>query len=196
MNAVSAALNSRRFARTFSWVAGLVLIAGIVAFLIAYFGNTADTRPADVGKVNNAKPPPLTPSPKTVPLDPKIKEVANLFMKTAVARRNPALAYELSGPDIRQGETLAQWTRDWNDPNVGIAVQPYPIDKVQASPFRVDYSYKKEAMLEVALLPKPGARVKGQIFYIVVHNFGTVKRPKWLVNYWNPHNYISLPTQD
>jgi hypothetical protein len=188
MNTLAAALNSRRFMRTFSWIAGLVLIAGIVAFLIAYFGNTSDVK-TNVGNPGSAAPASEEPTPKTVPLDPKISQVANLFIKSAVARKNPALAYRVSGPDIRQGLTLSEWTRDFNTPTVGIPVVPFPVDQVRASPFRVDYSYRNEALLEVALLARPGAKVKSQIFYIGVHRYGKT----WRVNYWAPHNIIPVP---
>jgi hypothetical protein len=190
MNTVTAALNSRRFMRTFSWIAALVLIAGVVAFLIAYFGNTSDLK-TNVGNVNSANSSAVEQAtPKTVPLDPEVKQVANMFMKTAVARKNPAVAYRVSGPDIRQGQTLAEWTRDFENPNTGIPVVPFPVDQVRASPFKVDYSYKNEALLEVALLAKPGAKIKSQIFYIGVHRYGKT----WRVNYWAPHNIIPIPS--
>jgi hypothetical protein len=191
MSSVSAALNSPRFVRLLPWIAGAILAAGIVTFLIVFFRNTSDVAPAD----KSAGPAVKTTSQRTVPLDPSAQKLAITFIKTAVARKNPTLAYQISGPDIRQGQTLAQWTHDWNDPNVGISVIPYPIDQLKGSPFRVDYSYANEALLEVALLPKASAKIKPQIFYIGLKRFGKGKNRRWLVNYWGPHNVISLPSQ-
>jgi hypothetical protein len=191
MSSVSAALNSPRFVRLLPWIAGAILAAGIVTFLFVFFRNTSSVAPAD----KSAGPPVKTTSQRTVPLDRNAQKLAITFIKTAVARKNPTLAYQISGPDIRQGQTLAQWTRDWNDPNVGISVVPYPVDQLKGSPFRVDYSYPNEALLEVALLPRASEKIKPQIFFIGLKRYGTGKNRHWLVNYWGPHNTIALPSQ-
>jgi hypothetical protein len=191
MTSVSAALNSPRLVRLLPWIAGAILAVGIVTFLIVFFRNTSDVAPSD----KTAGPVPKTTSQRTVPLDRNAQKLAITFIETAVARKNPTLAYQISGPEIRQGQTLAQWTRDWNDPNVGISVIPYPVDQLKGSPFRIDYSYPNEALLEVALLPKASAKIKPQIFYIGLKKYGKGKNQHWLVNYWGPHNTIALPSQ-
>jgi hypothetical protein len=191
MSSISAALNSPKLIRFLPWIAGTILAAGIVVFLLVFFRNTSDVAPAD----KSAGPKVNQTSPRTVPVNKSARKLAVTFIRTAVARKNPTLAYKISGPAITQGATLAEWTRDWNDPNVGIAVIPYPIDKVKGSPFRVDYSYRNEALLEVALLPKAGAKIKPQIFYIGLRKFGKGKNSRWLVNYWGPHNIIAVPSQ-
>ena len=67
MSALASTLQSPRFRRTLPWLSGLVLVAGVVAFSIAYFGNTGKkfqiepTGPV----VTVAKPLP------TVPVDPR-----------------------------------------------------------------------------------------------------------------------------
>jgi hypothetical protein len=191
MSSLSTALNSPRLIRLLPWIAGAILAAGVITFLIVFFGNTSDVAPID----KSAGPQVRQTSERTVPLDKKAQSLAVTFIKTAVARKNPAVAYRVSGPAITQGATLAQWTRDWNDPNVGVAVVPYPVSEVQQSPFRIDFSYPNEALLEVALLPKAGAKIKPQIFFIGLRRFGKGKNRHWLVNYWGPHNTIAVPAQ-
>lgn len=190
MSSISAALNSPKVVRYLPWLAGAILAAGVVTFLIVFFGNTSKVTPIDKASVSpNTK----VTSLRTVPVEKGAQALAVRFIETAVARKNPALAYKVSGPAITQGATLAQWTRDFNDPNVGIAVIPYPVDKLKGSPFRIDYSYPNEALLEVALIPKASAKIKPQIFYIGLRKFGKGKKAHWLVNYWGPHNVVSVP---
>ena len=41
-----------------------------------------------------------------------------------------------------------------------IAVVPYPADAIDVAPFKIDYSYPREALLEVMLLPKATAKIR------------------------------------
>jgi hypothetical protein len=184
MSAATAVLRSRGGSRALPWLAGAILVAGIVVFALTFFRNTSSVQPID----RSSGPQVNVAQQKTVPLDPKITSLAKTFIHTAVARQNPALAYRISGPSIRQGSTLAQWTRDWN--TVGVPVVPFPVDKVDASPFRIDLSVKHEALLEVALLPKKGTGVEAQVFFIGFKKLGK----RWVVDYWGPHT--PLPTHD
>jgi hypothetical protein len=188
MSAIAEALNSRRFVRLLPWLSGAILVAGIVVFLTVYFGRTS------VPPVNKAAGPSVrTTDQRTVPLDPKINKLANQFIRVAVGGTDPVQAYMISGPSIRQGMTLAKWKHDWN--TIGVPIIPYPVDKVSASPFRIDYSYPNQALLEVALLPKKGAGVKGQIFFIGFNKIGKGANRHWVVNSWAPHNSIATPSQ-
>ena len=54
---------------------------------------------------------------------------------------------------------------------------------------KIDFSYPKEAQIEIALLPKPNAKVKAQLFQMDL-----VKRGgKWLVNSWYPSRAPPVP---
>jgi hypothetical protein len=162
------------------WIAGVVVVGVIVGFLGYKYANTGKSnatplinKPAqDVSKV-----------PPTVKLPPAATAVARKFMETAVARKNLPDAYRIVTNEIRQGQTLAQW-------NTGnIAVVPYPVDAVKFAPMKIDYSYPKEALIEIALLPKQGASIKGQLFAMDL-----VKREgKWLVNGWYPRSSPPVP---
>ncbi len=72
------------------------------------------------------------------------------FVETAVKRDHAERAYELAGPNLRNGTTLAHW-RDGDIP-----VVPYPVD---AARWKFDYSYADEIGLQVARLP--GGRRSG-----------------------------------
>jgi hypothetical protein len=68
-------------------------------------------------------------------------------------------------------------------------VQYYPADAIDTATFKIDESHPSEALLEVALVPKKGAEVKPQIFFIGLKKV----KGKWLVNYWAPRSSIAVP---
>ena len=98
---------SPKVMRWLPWVAGGVLVVGILVGGISFFGlwNTAKPLPA---------PGPSTPiqrpvKEKTVVLSPDARRVAGRFILTAVARRNLSESYDLTGPQLKQGMTRAEW---------------------------------------------------------------------------------------
>ncbi len=131
------------------WIVGVVAIGALLGFIGFHYSNTGHStatpllnKPADD---RSAVPP-------TVKLTPGATIVARRFIETAVARKNLPDAYKLVTDSIRQGQTLTQW-------NTGnIAVIPYPVDDVKYAPMKIDFSYPKEAMVEIALLPKATRR--------------------------------------
>jgi hypothetical protein len=188
MSTLVARLNSRKVRAWLPWVSGLVLVAGVVAFAIAYFGNTGTSLETPLSN----KPARVTNQPKSVPVPPGVKKVAGKFILGAVLRytlppaeRRAKLAsvYNLAGPEIRTGQTLRQWqTGD-------IAVVPFT-KKVDIAPMKVDYSYRNEVLLEVMLLPKQG---KGQDFFVRLNKVGSGKQARWVVNAWTPRNSTFVP---
>jgi hypothetical protein len=176
--------------RWLPWLAGIVLVAGVASILVVVLGgwNTAKPLPP---------PGPSTPvqrpvTEKTVPLSSAARLVAGRFILTAVARRNVGEAYDLVGPQLRQGLTRAQW-RTGNIP-----VVPYPVSLVQLAPMKVDFSYRNHALLEVALLPKDGAKVNGvkikpQLFYLELQTYGKGRARHWVVIGWVPRGAPHIP---
>jgi hypothetical protein len=197
MSTFSERLNSPRFVRRVSWFAALIFVAGVVAFTIAWFGNTAEESSVPLRGSGGA---PAQPTRKTVPLDRAARVVAGEFILTAVQRDVPQAqlrenlrkAWTLLAPDSPLRDcgghtcTLKEWlTGD-------IPVQPYPAGSLDKASFSIEESYADEVVLQVALLPKDGADVPGQIFWIDL-----VKRDgKWLVNEWSPRVIIPVPVTD
>jgi hypothetical protein len=162
------------------WIVGVVAIGALLGFIGFHYSNTGHStatpllnKPADD---RSAVPP-------TVKLTPGATIVARRFIETAVARKNLPDAYKLVTDSIKQGQTLAQWKSG------NIAVIPYPVDDVKYAPMKIDFSYPKEAMVEIALLPKANAKIKAQLFQMDL-----VKRgDKWLVNSWYPKSSAPVP---
>jgi hypothetical protein len=162
-----------RWRKALPWVSGAVLVAGVLVFVGVKWTNTGHTTATplhgaavDVSKV-----------PKTIKLAPGAERTARDFIRTAVARQDLRRAYELSGPQIRQGLTLKQFMTG------NIAVIPYPVDKLDFAPMKIDYSYKNEALIEIALLPKQDANVRPTMFMMSLIRD---KQGNWLVNSWVP----------
>jgi hypothetical protein len=163
------------------WIIGVIAVGGLIAVGIVW-SNTghSSATPIDFNKpaVDVSKNPP------TVKLPPKATRVARAFIETAVARKNLGRAYPLVTEQIREGQSLREWLTG------NIAVIPYPVDAVAYAPMKVDFSYPREAQIEIALLPKKGSRVRPALFLMDL-----VKRDgKWLVNAWTPRAAPPVPS--
>jgi hypothetical protein len=161
------------------WIVAVVVVGALVAAGIIW-SNTGTShktpltnKPAlDVSKV-----------PATVKLEPGATIVARRFIRTAVARENLASAYDIVTDQIRQGQSLKSWKTG------NIAVIPYPADAIKYAPMKIDFSYPREAQIEIALLPKKGSGAKPALFLMDI-----VKRNgHWLVNAWVPRSAPPVP---
>jgi hypothetical protein len=177
---------SSRFSKRTRWiiygVSTAIFLAGLIAIVVTFTGHSGETKQVfsdkpvvDVSKV-----------PKSTKLDPTARRVAGEFILTAVARKNLRKAYGLVGPQIKQGMTLKEWMSG------NIAVIPYPVSDIKFAPFKIDFSYPKHALLEIALLPtdKGQARgVKPQLFYVDLKKL----HGKWVVDGWVPRSSPMVP---
>ncbi len=128
------------------------------------------------------------PAPKparSVRLDPAVRPLVRQFVATAVARKNLAAAYAISGPAIRQGQTLGQFLLG------NIAVVPFTIDaKTSVSFLSVDVSQPSSAQLQVFLVT-PDRKVNSPHTFFV----NLIKsRGRWYVNGWAPRWTPPIPS--
>lgn len=171
---------SARAYRSATLLAGLILVAGVVAFAVTWVGDTGTSQETPL----SSEPAQVFTPRKQVPLDGEARTVAGRFILTAVAREDLGASYELAHPELRQGLTKQEWlTGD-------IPVVYYPAKAIETATFKVDESYPDEAMLEVALLPKDSAQVKPQIFYIGLKKSAA----RWQVYYWVPRAAPAVPS--
>jgi hypothetical protein len=160
-----------------------LLVAGIV-FAIVHFVPDRNAPPQTVSKTPARAP----VKEKTVRLGAAQTSVARQFLKTAVGRSDLAAAWKIAGPDIRGGLTYKEWLTG------NIPVVPYPVGSVAQARFKVDFSHANEALLEVALLPKPGAKIKGQVFFLGLKRVaGPGGKRHWVVDNWVPHSSTLVP---
>lgn len=167
--------------RALPWIAGVVAVGALIGLLGWKYSNTGHSTATPL---TNKPADDRSAVPSTTKLAPGATQVARRFIETAVARKHLDQAYTLVTNEIRQGQSLKSW-RTGN-----IAVIPYPVDSVKYAPMKIDFSYPQEAQIEVALLPKAGAKVQSALFLMDL-----VKRNgKWLVNSWAPRSTPPVPS--
>jgi hypothetical protein len=175
---VRSVLGSRKFNLALPWIAGLVLAVGVAAFIQS---RTDTGSPKET--FSNEPVQDLSKQPKAVPMPGEARSAAVTFLQTAVARKNLAQAWRVTGPGIKQGQSY----RDWLKGN--IAVVPYPGASMDKAPIKVDWSYPDSIGLSIALLPKKGSREKPQVFNMELKKAGN----RWLVDSWVPYAPPAVP---
>lgn len=171
MDALKRFVTSRRFKLLLPWVSAAILLTGIGSVLGVYFSNTAKPDPG-VSKQTATIP---TEPTKQVPLPESARKVASKFILTAVARRHLAKSYNLAHPKLRQGLSLKQWETG----NIPVAF--YPVGKLDDATFKVDFSYRNEAQLQLSLVPRKNVNERPQQFLMGLKRH----HGHWVVNYWN-----------
>ena len=162
------------------WVLVVLVVGLVIAVVSIRYSNTGHS-PATA--LTNKPAVDVSKIPATVKLPHGATRVARLFIETAVARKNLGQSYSIVTDEIKQGQSLRSWMTG------NIAVVPFPVVDVKYAPMKIDFSYPAEAQIEVALLPKNGTKVHGQLFIMDI-----VKRHgKWLVNSWVPRASAPVP---
>jgi hypothetical protein len=183
VNVVQSALSSRRFNRWLPWVAGALLAAGVIVFLVTYFGNTANQQETFSDK--NAQTPQVV---KQVPLEPAAREVAGKFILTAVARKNLDQSWPLVTENVKGGLTKKEWMTG----NIPVVPMGVPIDKVAIT--KIIYSHRNEAEVNIVILPKPNKEgVKAQLYVMDLVKVGRGANARWLIDYFQPHGSAGVP---
>ena len=160
---------------------GMGLLAGIAALFA--FGPNQNAPP----QVFSDEPVIVPETPVKAPLTDEARQVAARFVQTAVARENLAEAWTLVGPNLRGGLSREEWLTG-NNP-----VVPYPIDKLEIAPYKIDYSYTDSALIEIALIPRKGAGVRALVFFLTLRKLGTGPSAHWVVDNWVPRASVPLP---
>jgi hypothetical protein len=179
-------LASHRFRRRALWGAALVgALAGIVVPAVL-LGNTAKQEPERLSGGRAW----VYRAPKLARLAPaeraRLLETSIRFVRTAVARQHLDEAYDLAGPELRQGMSKREWMRG------NIPVVPFPAAGV--AQWDLSYSYENDVAFQLSLLAKPGSSsVVGKTFTIELVR-RTVHSP-WKVVSWVPVG-VSGPGND
>jgi hypothetical protein len=166
----------RRIQKALPYAAALILVAGGIAFLIAFFGNTAHEA--------TPKTPPgpgidASKNPPTVPVPENAKTVAAKFITSAMTRQNLPLSWKLTHPSLRQGYSYKEWLTG------NIPVQFFPRKAFAGATYKVQWSHPNDVMLDVYIFGKP-ARL-GQAFFIELKPVQKAGKKQWLVSYVVPN---------
>jgi hypothetical protein len=184
VNVVQSALSSRRLNKWLPWFAGALLVAGLIAFLVAYFGNTASSKET-FGNAPAAKPEVV----KQVPIPQAARVAAGKFILSAVGRKNLDQAWALATDNVKGGLTFKQWMTG-EIPVVPLGV---PIDKAAIT--KIIYSHQKDAEINVVVLPKANSQgVKATLYVMDLKKVGQGSSARWLVDYCLPQASPGAPT--
>jgi len=168
---------SRRLNRWPLWIGSAVLVAGVVALLITFVGNTAN----EPSKNPTGPAVKFTPPQKQIPFPNEAWTVAKEFFATAVARTDMTRSWQLSDPTMRGGLTFKQWKTGT------ITVPFYPVGHaVKINWKNTNYAYPREAMVNVVLVAKAGSSQKPLTAQIVLRKFGNGANARWLVDHFQP----------
>jgi hypothetical protein len=174
----------KRWEKALPWLSALVLAAGVIALIIKLVPGSSGTQ--DVSKTQHPTIVPTKP-PKTVKLSNAARDVAGRFILTAVRRKHLDVAWKLSGPEIRQDLTYKEWLTG------SIPVVPY-LTPTSVTPMKIDYSFKNHALVEVAMVPKKGAKGQTELFWLELKRVGTGSKAHWLVWSWVPRYAPPIPS--
>ncbi|HEX6491323.1 MAG TPA: hypothetical protein VF002_08110 [Gaiellaceae bacterium] len=184
MNLVQDLFTSRTLNRWLPRVAVVVLLAGVIVYVAVRWSNTATPLDTPVSSKPAVVP---GPPPRETKLSAGARQVAAEFIHTAVARKNLAAAWAITGESIKAGTSYKQWLSG------NIAVVPYP-----AAPdagLSIQYSHRNDADLLFALTPQKGIKMKPQFFEMMLNRVGPPGKKHWLVTYWAPYSHPQVPYQ-
>jgi hypothetical protein len=168
----------RRVTKALPYLAALVFVAGGIAFLIAYFGNTSDVKhpgtragtPQDNSKVA-----------ATVPVPKGAEAVAAKYILATMTRQNMALSWKLTHPELKAGYSYKEWLTG------NIPVQFFPRKAFAGATYKVQWSHPNDVLLDVYIFAKPKMATLSQAFFVELKPVGTGAGKRWLVSYVVPN---------
>ncbi len=130
---------------------------------------------------------PTAKAPTTVKLDSSVRPMLLRFINTAVARKNLSAAYDMSGPEIRQGMTRKQFEAG------AIADVPFKITDKTKITMKITKSYATSAQIQ-AFIVTPGSTDNKNSPHTFFADL-IKQKGRWYVNSWVPRWTPPIPTQ-
>jgi hypothetical protein len=161
-----------------------VLVVALVLAILALprhgrrLTETFSDEPSQV--VVSEKPVPVTPAMRR-----DVNEILVRFVATAVTRKDPLAAWELSTAAMKAGSTRADWARG------DLPVFPYPAIPAQARSWTVVSSVKDDLVADLVLQPPKGSKRGPVEFNVELKRVGAGRSRRWLVD-----SFIAIRTYD
>jgi len=173
-----ALISSYRWRRRAAWTGAWLCAIAAVALVIVLLPKTNHQKHPGV---RPGKPTDLSIVKPEVPVTERQRRGVNAtlasFIRTGVARKDPAAAWNLVTPTMRSGISRGDWNRG------ELPVTPYPAQLPKRLGWNVITSYKDDLTLDLVLQPREGVK-RGPIAFAV-----ELKRShdgRWLVDSMAP----------
>ena len=167
-------LASPRFRRRAYWTGGTLGVAGLVVGVMVAYPNSRK-RPEVFSSAAPQVQVSDTPVPATRERRVQVLDATLRFVSTAVRRDHVEASWTLVDPSLKQGFTRREWAKG------NIPVVPYPARALAG--WKLDWSYTDDVGLDVALLPRKGAKVHAKTFLVELKRDA---HGRWLVASWVP----------
>jgi hypothetical protein len=115
----------------------------------------------------------------------RVEAVLQVFVDHAVARRDPAVAYDLVTRTIRGDTTRAQWAAG------DVPVYPYPAGRQRVQIAWVWASYRNDVDFDVVLSPRKGADIGPMAAGVEMKATGSGASRRWRVDSFTPREFYS-----
>jgi hypothetical protein len=178
-------LRSPRRRKRLTYAAVALALVGVAIGVGVTYPNTAQRAPQRF----QGGPPRVVRTPSKAPFGSadrrRVEGVLQVFVDHAVARHDPAVAYDLVTPGMRGGSTRKQWA-------VGnLPVYPYPAARQHVQIAWVWASYRDEVDFNVVLLPRKGANVGPMSADVDMKATGTGRGRRWRVDSFTPRQFYA-----
>jgi hypothetical protein len=153
-----------------------VLAVGVIVFVVArWTGDSAGEKALPPGP--NAPVARSTADQKA--LTPAIRQIADRFIQTAVARKDTAASWDLIDPTFPSKSEFTRAT--WAKGDIPVVPTGYPF-KAEGVRYSVEAVFPGTVVLDVVIIPTNKART--QRFQLSVKRHGSGAGERWLVDYW------------
>jgi hypothetical protein len=181
---VRSILRSPRKRKRLAYVAAVLAVVGVAVGVGLADPDTAHHLPQRfhgraAGETTAAK------APFTATEQRRVEAVLQRFVDHAVARRDPAAAYDLVTRSIRGDTTRAEWASG------NVPVYPYPAARQRVRIAWIWASYRDDVDFDVVLRPRKGAQVGAMAAGVEMKATGTGSARRWLVDSFTPREFYS-----
>jgi hypothetical protein len=176
-------LSSPRRRRRLGWgFVTTVVVTGVAAGVVLM--PRGEGRPPEV-----LRPGPVQKVEREVPLTRATRSAIDAtiarFVPAAMGRKDPALAWTLSGPGLRAGTTRSEWLRGSSP------VFPYPFRDPDPPGWKPLYTYRNRVGFDLLFHPRKGAKLGAIAVKVEMVRRGG----SWLVDTWYPAAVWAAPDE-
>ena len=184
-------LSSYRWRRRILWALPFMLAAVGLAVLIASLPSENETlaeepSPTPVSTVGAPQVETLGRRAAVTPATRReVNAVLQRFVRHAVARERPEEAWDLVTPDLKAGQTRAEWRRG------DLPVYPFPARVEEATGWYVLESFENDLLLTLLMHARRGNRAIA--YQVELKRVGEGRNRRWLVDSFIPER-VYTPT--